>query len=305
MNVTTDSPHINPDNGEWDRQLPNPDLVAQLDPPTAPEHPLPIPDNTIKTLFYWAMDLDIPHGPRLALLTILRHINWEKGDHCTAGIQTLAREAQFSRKTLKAHIKYLVGENLISRFRQIGRTTETRLGTVGVETTPMVGVETTPMVGVAATPETYSSSTNPNNQLGTPDQIVNLQQEGPETKDQDQDHGRTEFPFFSEEEGTGATGARDSAPAPQLPQAVNEWLQNSFPASPTLSLCADLLKHYEKWWWQPHVSDGFYTRTTISTAAKMYTADLKQWQKFRIDLKDKMLRAGCLRPLSTTTASQG
>ena len=98
----TDSP--SPDGPN--RQLPYADLVHQVPPPAAPEHPLPVPDKTIKTLFYWAMDLDIPHGPRLALLTILRHINWEKGDHCTAGIQTLAREAQFSRKTLNPHFPY-------------------------------------------------------------------------------------------------------------------------------------------------------------------------------------------------------
>ena len=130
--------------------------MDQLSPPIK-EHSLPELDNTVKTLFYWAMDLDIPHGPRLALLTILRHIDWKEGDHCIAGIQTLARESQFSKKTLKGHLKYLVDAKLISRFRHIGRTTETRLGTVGVETTPMVGVE--------PTPETNSSSTNPFNQL--------------------------------------------------------------------------------------------------------------------------------------------
>ena len=94
-----------------------------------------------------------------------------------------------------------------------------------------------------------------------------------------------------EEEKTETTET-NSAPARKLPQAVDTWLETSFPASPTLSLCADLLKHYEKWWWQPHVDDGFYHRTKISTAAKMYTADLNQWQKFRVDLKDKMLRGG-------------
>ena len=145
-----------PETGAWDGQLPHADLVDQLSPPIK-EHSLPELDNTVKTLLYWAMDLDIPHGPRLALLAILRHIDWKEGDHCIAGIQTLARESQFSKKTLKGHLKYLVDAKLISRFRHIGRTTETRLGTVGVETTPMVGVE--------PTPETNSSSTNPFNQL--------------------------------------------------------------------------------------------------------------------------------------------
>ena len=148
---TTAQLSYDPETGAWDGQLPHADLVDQLSPPIK-EHSLPELDNTVKTLFYWAMDLDIPHGPRLALLTILRHIDWKEGDHCIVGIQTLARESQFSKKTLKGHLKYLVDAKLISRFRHIGRTTETRLGTVGVETTPMVGVEPTP-------------ETNPFNQL--------------------------------------------------------------------------------------------------------------------------------------------
>ena len=98
---TTAQLSYDPETGAWDGQLPHADLVDQLSPPIK-EHSLPELDNTVKTLFYWAMDLDIPHGPRLALLTILRHIDWKEGDHCIAGIQTLARESQFSKKTLLA-----------------------------------------------------------------------------------------------------------------------------------------------------------------------------------------------------------
>ena len=75
----TAQPSYDPENlGAWNGQLPNTDLVDQL-PPADTVHPLPDLDNTVKTLFYWAMDLDIPHGPRLALLTILRHIDWKEG----------------------------------------------------------------------------------------------------------------------------------------------------------------------------------------------------------------------------------
>ena len=194
----TASPSYDPENkGAWDGQLPNPDLVDQL-PPSDDKvlHSLPDLDNTVKTLFYWAMDLDIPHGPRLALLTILRHIDWGKGDHCTAGIKTLARESHFSTKTLKAHIRFLVAQNLISRFRHIGRTTETRLGTVGV----------------APTPETNSSSTNLINQK-VPGLVDAKRVDDSETEPEP---GVTTGvkPFSFEEEGvtgtevTGVTGAR-------------------------------------------------------------------------------------------------
>ena len=161
---TTAQPSYDPEHeGAWDGQLPHADLVDQL-PPADKVHPLPDLDNTVKSLFYWAMDLDIPHGPRLALLTILRHIDWKEGDHCIAGIKTLARESHFSTKTLKEHIRYLVDANLINRLRHFSKPTETRLGTVGVETSPTVGVETSPTVGVEITPLTNSSSTNLINQ---------------------------------------------------------------------------------------------------------------------------------------------
>ena len=192
---TTAQQIYDPETGAWDGQTAFPGMP--------PLHSLPDLDNTVKTLFFWAMDLEIPHGPRLALLTILRHISWEKGDRCTAGIQTLAKEAQFSRKTLKRHIKYLVDAELISRFPHIGRTTETRLGMAGVETTPTAGVETTPMAGVAATPETNSSSTNSINQY-VPSAVdaKNGETRGPETET------KTGFNSFSIEEertGTGVT----------------------------------------------------------------------------------------------------
>ena len=40
------------------------------------------------------------------------------------------------------------------------------------------------------------------------------------------------------------------------------------------------------------VSDGWHTRTTVPEAAAHVTKDLTQWQKFRVDLRDKMLVGG-------------
>ena len=172
----TASPSYDPENeGAWTGQLPNPDLVDQL-PPADTVHPLPDLDNTVKTLFYWAMDLDIPHGPRLALLTILRHIDWKEGSGCRASLPTLAKEAQFSIKTMAGHIKYLLAQNLITRHRRMSRPSETRLNTTTkADTTrrPTVSVETTPTVSVETTLNSQrsvnasnqsSSSTNPFNQ---------------------------------------------------------------------------------------------------------------------------------------------
>ena len=54
------------------------------------------------------------------MLTILRHIDWTEGDGCRASIPTLARESQFSSKTLKGHLKYLMDQK-ISRRPKVAR----------------------------------------------------------------------------------------------------------------------------------------------------------------------------------------
>ena len=160
--------HYDPETGDYDGQLVAIDLVDQLDPPT-PAHLLPIPDNTVKTLFYWAMDLDITQGARMVLLTVIRHVKWADGTGCTASIPTLAREAHQTKKTTIGHIKTLIDAGLISRKRRFSKATETLLtttqpvsepSTVSVETTPTVSVETTPTVSVETTP-TVSVETTP------------------------------------------------------------------------------------------------------------------------------------------------
>ena len=200
MTITHDTmaqPSYDPETGAWDGQLAHADLVDQLPPPT---HPLPDLDNTVKTLFYWAMDLDIPHGPRLALLTIIRHIDWKEGSGCRASLPTLAKEAQFSTKTLKAHISLLVQEKIITRHRRMSQASETRLSVetsptmlvntttkpdktrhspVGVETSPTVGVETSPTVGVETTPTSWGSG-NASNQSSS---NQSLNQREPRTDD--------------------------------------------------------------------------------------------------------------------------
>ena len=104
------------------------DLVHQLEPPIE-GHVQPDLDNTVKSLFYWSMDLVIPIGPRMVLLTILRHIDWTEDDGCRASIPTLARESQFSSKTLKGQ-------------RRMNKASETRLAKqlhqpVGEAATPL------------------------------------------------------------------------------------------------------------------------------------------------------------------------
>ena len=272
--------HYDPETGDYDGQLPNPDLVDQLDPPT-PAHLLPIPDNTVKSLFYWAMDLDITQGARMVLLTVIRHVKWVDGTGCTASIPTLAREAHQTKKTTIGHIKTLIDAGLISRKRRFSKATETLLATstVSVETTPTVSVETTlssQRSGNAS--NRSSSSTNLSNQSKTTPRLRKQQEtKTPGTKE-------TKVPL--EEEKT--TGTAPMAHA----EAVDAWLETNMPASPMVSFAEGMLKHYYKHWWKPDVSDGWHTRTTVAEAAAHVTKDLTQWQKFRVDLRDKMLVGG-------------
>ena len=245
---------------------------------TTSGHPLPDLDNTVKSLFFWAMDLDIPHGPRLALLTILRHIDWKEGDHCIAGIKTLARESHFSTKTLKEHIRYLVDAKLINRLRHIGRITETRLGTVGVETSPTVGVETSPIVGVAATPETNSSSTNLINQLapGLVD-AKRVDDSGPE------DGVTTGVlnSFSLEEEKTG-TGT--------VLKEIQAWVDRHLSEVPTDSEIEPLGKHC---WpeWAKHWGGGW------AAAWPTWTKDIAGRKKFRKDVVAQLAKVGLPKPM--------
>ena len=283
--------HYDPETGDYDGQLVAIDLVDQLDPPTTPEHPLPIPDNTVRTLFNWAMDLDITQGSRMVLLTVIRHVKWKDGTECTASIPTLAREAHLSERSTKGHIKALIDAGLISRKRRMNRTWTTDL--ITCPTSPRLVKKLPSRLGEAASPtggrsgfttNQLSSSTNLSNQSVTTPRLRKKQEtKTPGTKE-------TEIPL--EEEKTKTT---KEVPPPKVTahaEAVDAWLETNMPASPMPSFAEAMLKHYKKHWWQPFVTDGWHTRTTVAEAAAHVTKDLTQWQKFRVDLRDKMLVGG-------------
>ena len=309
--------HYDPETGDYDGQLVAIDLVDQLDPPT-PAHLLPIPDNTVKTLFYWAMDLDITQGARMVLLTVIRHVKWADGTGCTASIPTLAREAHQTKKTTIGHIKTLIDAGLISRKRRFSKATETLLATtqpvsepstvsvettptVSVETTPTVSVETTPTVSVETTPtvsvettlssqrsrnaSNQSSSTNPGNQSKTTARLRKKQEtKVPGTKG-------TKVPLEEE----GATGVTNSAP-PKTLQEVEEWVEATMPASSTFLFADAVLKRYKKQWWCPFTGSnpksGFAATTPRSKAVEKYMGSPEDWKRLRSDLKAKAFQDG-------------
>ena len=320
MTITHDTmaqPSYDPETGAWDGQLAHADLVDQLPPPT---HPLPDLDNTVKTLFYWAMDLDIPHGPRLALLTIIRHIDWKEGSGCRASLPTLAKEAQFSTKTLKAHISLLVQEKIITRHRRMSQASETRLSVetsptmlvntttkpdktrhspVGVETSPTVGVETSPTVGVETTPTSWGSG-NASNQSSS---NQSLNQREPRTDDtapkgrvsSRAEQSSKEVPsqigvtdggsrISSQEEERTGTGTEDY-------QAFQDFVDRHLSEVPTDSEIEPLAKHC---WpeWGPHWGGGW------AAAWPTWTKDIAGRKKFRSDVVAHLAKVGLPKPMA-------
>ena len=130
-----------------------------------PQHPQPELDNTVKTLFYWVMDLPIPHGPQHTLLTIIKHLDWQEGNNCYVSVPTLARESGFSLKTVKKHLKHLVDAEIIIRKRRMSKSTYTQLAK---EVPQLVGEGSTPNSWRSDDATNQSSSNQSNNQSGTP-----------------------------------------------------------------------------------------------------------------------------------------
>ena len=278
---TTAQQIYDPENeGAWDGQLPHADLVDQLPPPT---HPLPDLDNTVKTLFYWAMDLDIPHGPRLALLTILRHIDWKEGSGCRASLPTLAKEAQFSIKTMAGHIKYLLAQNLITRHRRMSQSSETRLNTT-TKAEPTVSVETTSTVSVETT-LTSQRSGNASNQSSSSTSLINQKVPGvtdAKRVDDPRPETGTKVKSFSLEEERTGTGDY---------HVFQDFVNGQLSEIPTDSEIEPLAKHC---WtaWAKHWGGGW------AAAWPTWTKDAAGRKKFRKDVVAQLAKVGLPQPMA-------
>ena len=274
MNTTTEIDGAN-------RQLPNADLVAQLDPPIVPEHPRPAPDNTLLTLFDWAMALeDITQGARMVLLTVIRHVGWKDGTACRASIPTLAREAHLSERSTKGHMKSLVGAGLISRKRRMNQAWVTELIT---ENCPMVGEAASPTGGRSGFTPNQCSSSNPLPMV-TPDPVLNVKQEDLETET------KTESFSLSEEERTETTETAKTL------QECEEWKEATMPGSATFWFADGVLKRYMKQWWCPFTGSnpksGFAATTPRSKAVETYMGSRESWKRLGDDLIAKAFQDG-------------
>ena len=232
------------------------------------------PDNTVKTLMYWALGLHIPHGPQRTLLTIIQHVDWREGDNCYASVPTLARESGFSTKTLKKHLRHLLDAGLIVRKRRMGASSFTQLAK---EVPPPVGEGSSPTVGEAASPLTGYSSTNPINQSDPPSPTL------PDCIDPKPETGET-----GRDGEIKSSILEEKTKGPGLPtlKAVEAWKAKHY-VKGDLDFKAWAVAYYWYLWSGDYVMGGW--EMDQGDVANYYEEVLSE-AKFEEDLTGKMLK---------------
>ena len=85
------------------------------------------PDNTLLTLSNYIYALGLPLRQHTMALAIVRHVNWDTGDGCYAGLETLARESRLNEREASRAIKALVDLGIIGRKRTLRGNSKTWL----------------------------------------------------------------------------------------------------------------------------------------------------------------------------------
>ena len=288
--VTTDSPHINPDNGEWDRQLPNPDLVSQLDPPTAPEHP------TLKPKIFdrlaWADGVVRARRYRGPTAAVFHRQTVRAGTEagCFESVDNMASGLGISRSSVQRAIKTISKDGYMAIEQRHGQTYLCRPDfTKGVSLSRQGVSDRHPPGGVTVTPKGKPSSSNIKIKERTPDQIVNLKQEGPSAEDQD--HVSTSSLSFLEEEKTGVTPTPPTPlPADERIVQAQEWVEVNITEVPRDAEIEGMLAYCWSVWKHPEHPHGW--KYGQAAAFKHCTADFAARKKFRVDLVEHLAKKG-------------
>ena len=284
MNLNTDPPHYNPEDGKWDGQLANPDLVDQLDPPVLKPK--------IFDRMAWADGVVRARRYRGPTAAVFHRMTVRAGteDGCFESVGSMASGLGISRSSVQRAIKTIAKDGYMTVEERIKQTYLCRPNfTARVsDSTPRVS-QCDPSKGRTVTPEGNPSSSK--GKVIERNPVVDPNQGAPKTKEPETTE-TTRVSSLSEEEKTGVTGVTNRARPMAHADEVDAWLSTNMPAQPMTSFVLPLLKHYKKFWWRPFVSDGWESRTSIAKAAKYYTASLETWRQLRIDLRDKMLAGG-------------
>ena len=217
----------------------------------------------------------------MVLLAIIRHVEWADGTGCKASIPTLAREAHQTKKTTIGHIKALIDAGLISRKRRQNLSSWTDIATLAsVAATLTASVETTLTGQRSRYASNQSSSSNPINQLVTPEpEIGNVKQED---LDLDLDHVGTEFFSFSEEEGT-------ETPVDERVRA-EEYIKAHAPPVPTGPFPREYMTYLFPVWKYPTHPHGW--KYGLEAAIKHVTSSQQRWKKCLADSVEHLAKKG-------------
>ena len=279
-NITTETPHYNTENGDWDGQLPNPDLVVQPDPPLLQPKifdRLARADSVVRARRYRGSTAAVFHRMTVRAGT-------KAG--CYESVDSMASGLGISRSSVQRAISTISKDGYMIVEERPGKTYLCHpVFTQGGVTMRPHGVSPCdPMGGVMVTPKGNPSSSREKVRERTTKTVDQKKQETTKRT------RTTKTEKSLEEEKT--TGTRKAAPAMAHAEAVDAWIETNMPASPTASFASAMLKHYKKHWWKPDVSYGWDARQTIAGATKVYMGDLKTWHQLRVDLRDKMLVGG-------------
>ncbi len=96
--------------------------------PSVTVYPRPKPDNTILTLWDWAVSLDLPLDQSAMLKAICRFVDWKTGSGCTASVETLRHESGIpTKQRATAARTALMAKGIVGRKRRLSLTAQTWL----------------------------------------------------------------------------------------------------------------------------------------------------------------------------------
>ena len=273
----TEQRHYDPQNGDYDGQLVQVELVHQLPPA---QYPLPEMDNTLLTPTTWVYSLKLPLRTHSLLLAIIQRMNWDTGKGCWASVESLAEDARLSLREAARQIRWLADHGIIGRKRRRDASAETwlivdregeqislpNLDTERVRSATGGRSRSDPVGRL-----TNSSSTNPINQKvpGLVD-ASKVDDSGPET-------GVLNSSSF-EEERTGTVTVDYQA-----------WVDRHLSEVPPDSEIKPLAKHC---WseWAKHWGGGW------AAAWPTWTKDIAGRKKFRSDVVAQLQKVGLPKP---------
>ena len=270
--------HYNPENGTWDRQLPNPDLVVQLDdpPPAKPR---------IFDRVAWADGIVLARRYRGPTAAVFHRMTVRAGTDagCFENVDNMALGLGLCRRSVQRAIKIIAKDGYMIVEERHRQTYLCRPDfTKRVSQSPVRVSQSHPHEGVTESPKGKpSSSKGKVKELTNKKEVVKKQPDTVKT-----------FKPFEEE---GATGVTNSPPRKTYDEVV-EWVETDMPASATFWFVDGVLKRYEKQWWRPwtgrNPKSGFAEDTPRSKAVEKYMGSPEDWRRLRANLITKAFEDG-------------